>query len=347
MRTPTPPDATPGRLRRWWFHRRNGSRTRILLERHLALALVLAVVGAGALVFSYREADRAASELRDPSARAVLGVAGTRLALLVSLDKASETVDAGLTGTVGQSEGHRVLLAAARKSLSELSLKQIDGAQGRATCDTVEGLVASYAQSVTDGTVRQADGSLMQRQRMAEARSLLERAGTGVKAHLDGLQRGQLEKIGDDTTLGPLQYAGWAVAELALIALLLTILSALRLLRRRCGRRYDVSLIAALLLTAALAVVPLGAAAVTQNRLADSRRALDAFVSRTHGDRETPAAAQEYVIEESPKLLTGLNDDGRPPWVYYTFLAGGFLICVLPAAGCVRRLNADYWRAAS
>ncbi|GHH51877.1 hypothetical protein [Streptomyces candidus] len=346
--SPAPP--APGRLRRWWHARRTGSRTRHLLERHLALALVLSLVGAGTLLVSYRAADRAAYELRTASEPAVVDVASTRLALLRSYDEAYDSVDSGLAPVVDAGEEYRAQWAVAFQGHARLARNQIDGSRGRAIIEPLYGLMGAYAQSVNLATTRQVDSTradeLLRRQRLREAHYVLQRPVTGMVSRLDLLQTNQLEKVEADVSFGPGRYAGWAVAELALVALFVTVLSALRVLRRRCGRRYEPSLVAALLLTAALAVLPLWAAVVTHHRLDDSYQSLRALATDAVSASPRVEDAQQTLADRIPRVHAGLADDGRPPWVYYSFLTGGVLICVLPVAGCVRRLNADYWRAA-
>ncbi|MFI0981835.1 hypothetical protein ACH4SP_33095 [Streptomyces sp. NPDC021093] len=333
-------------LRQWWHHRRSGSRTRRLLERHLAAALFLAVLGTGVMLVSYREIDRTSAELAGASAPAVQNLAAARLALLRAHEEVRRARKANLTDVVGPGENYNTQLSAADQGLSRLVQIQIDGARGRTALGTSNGLVEKYAISVADA-VRYQASDLMWRQKFGEATSLLTRKPVGVVPRLDELQGDQFRKVETDTGLGGLQVAGWAVAELALIGLLLTILSALRVLRRRCGRRYDGWLAAALLLTAALAVLPLWATTVTQDRLDASRDELARYIASSRDDTRGVADRQEELTAASSEFLVRFSAEDWRAGAYYAFLAGGALVCVLPAVGCVRRLNADYWRASS
>jgi hypothetical protein len=348
---PSPASTAVGTVRavlgRWWHRRRTGSRTRRLLERHLAAALFFAVLGTSVLLASYREVDRASGELRTASAPAVQSVITVRLSLLRAHEEAERSVEAKLGGLVGAGEEYRTQLSAARRELSRLGGIQIDGVRGRAAHETVTGLVDDYANSLTEGAVLHEAGTPMWEHTLGGASSVLTRRETGVVFRLDALQDDQFDRITTDTTFGALQTAGWAVAELALAGLALTVLSALRVLRRRCGRTYDGWLAAALLLTVALAVLPLWATTIAQSRLDSTRDELATRIAASRDGTREVADRQDDHAQQAPELLAGSTPEDWRAGAYYAFLAGGAMVCVLPAAGCVRRLNADYWRASS
>ncbi|WP_327172542.1 hypothetical protein OG471_30140 [Streptomyces sp. NBC_01336] len=332
-----------------WTHafrtrRRTRSRTRRLLERHLAVLVVAALVSMSALLVSYREVQNAAGEMRTRGAPAVQGVAATQLALLRAHLEAQRSVDDGIDEVVGAGARYENQLAAADQGLSRLSDVQIDGERGRGVLLTVRGVLTSYSTSITPGAVKYVHDELMQRQKFTEAKTLLDRPGTGVVPRLDVLQEHQMRRVDRVSSLGPLQRTGWAVAELGLLVLALTCLSGLWVLRTRCGRSHDPWLLAALLVTLALAVVPLWATVHTQERLDTARHRLFAIEQRAH-DHTDLARSQTYVIDNSTELRGRLAARSWLNWTYYGALGGGALVVLLPAAGICRRLNADYWRA--
>ncbi|GAA3491876.1 MULTISPECIES: hypothetical protein [Streptomyces] len=332
-------------LRTWWRHRRTGSATRRLLERHLAVALLLGVLGTASMLLSYERADQSSAQLRTASVSAVRQLAAIRLSLLRAHEEVRYTKEKGLSGVVGTGEPHRTAFSSADQTLTELRSVQVDGERGRALLSIVNGLMTVYRESVTDAAVRYEGASPMWEQKFGEASSVLWRARVGLIPRLDALQRDQLDRIRTGTELGPLQIAGWTVAEVALTGLALTILSALRVLRRRCGRRYDGWLVAALLLAVALAVLPLWATAVTQNRVDGSRAELARHVTRAGDDTRPVAVRQQEQAQPAPDM--DLASGHWRPEVFPAFVMGGILVCVLPVVGCARRLNADYWRASS
>ncbi|MFE6763671.1 hypothetical protein [Streptomyces sp. NPDC057689] len=336
--------------------RPTGSRTRRLLELHLAVIVLAALVSMTALLVSYREVQNAAGEMRTHAAPAVQGVSATQLALLRAHQEAELSVRFGIDEVVGAGARYEAQLSAAGQGLSRLSDVQTDGERGRGVLETVTGVLTSYSGSITPGTVKYVDDELMQRQKMSEAERQLNRPGTGVVPRLDVLQEHQMHRMTRTSTLGPLQVTGWAVAELGLLVLTLTTLSALRLLRRRCGRSLDPWLLPTLLVAVALAVVPLWATAATQERLDAARRQLvriedtarDPLVRAGDTAREPDrlADAQQYVTRASTELRGGLAARSWQSWTYYGALGAGALVLLLPAAGLSRRLNADYyWRA--
>lgn len=156
-----------------------------------------------------------------------------------------------------------------------------------------------------------------------------------------------MRRMGRVSSLGTLQRTGWAVAELGLLVLALTTLSALWVLRRRCGRSLDPWLLPALLVTLALAVVPLWVTVATQERMDDARGRLARIEQRAH-EHAGPvslAESQRYVTKSSTDLRGRLAARSRQSWTYYGALGGGALVVLLPVAGISRRLNTDYWRA--
>ncbi|MER6119870.1 hypothetical protein [Streptomyces sp. NPDC001743] len=324
--------------------RRTRSRTRRLLERHLAVMVVAALVSMTAVLVSYREVQNAAGEMRTRGAPAVQGVAATQLALLRAHEEAENSVRQDIDTVVGAGARYENQLAAAGQGLSRLSDVQIDGERGRGVLDTVNGVLTSYSTSITPGAVKYVHDDLMQQEKFTEARTLLDRPGTGVVPRLDVLQEHQMRRVERVSSLGTLQRTGWAVAELGLLVLALSCLSALWVLRTRCGRSHDPWLLAALLVTVALAVVPLWATVRTQERLDTARGLLVAIEQRAH-DHADLVSSQTYVTDTSAALRGGLAARSWQSWTYYGALGGGALIVLLPAAGVCRRLNADYWRA--
>lgn len=339
------PKPSPARwVRAFRTRRASRSRTRRLLERHLVVMVVTALVSMTALLVSYREVQNSAGEMRTRGAPAVQGVAATQLALLRAHGEAQDSVDRGIDDVIGAGARYENQLSAADQGLSRLSDVQIDGERGRGVLDTVHGLLTSYSSSMTPGTVKYVDDESMQEQKLGEARRILSREGTGVVPRLDVLQRHQMQRVDRVTSMGAFQRTGWAVAELGLFVLALTALSALWLLRRRCGRSHDPWLLATLLAAVFLAVVPLWVTTATQDRLDTAHGRLVRIEKRAH-DHEDLAASQNDVTDQSTLVRDGLAAQRRQSWTYYGALGGGALIVLLPAVGICRRLVADYWRA--
>lgn len=324
--------------------RAGGSRTRRLLELHLAVLLVSAFASTLLLLVSYYEVQNSAGELRTRGAPAVQGVAATQLALLRAHQEAKASVHQGIDDVIGAGARYENQLSAAGQGLSRLSDVQIDGERGRGVLKTVNGLLTSYSSSMTPGSVKYVDDDLMQLEKFEEAERILGRQGTGVVPRLDVLQRHQMQQVDRVSSMGPLQQTGWAAAELGLLVVALTSLSAVWVLRVRCGRSYGPWLLPSLLAAVALAVVPLWAATTTQKRLDTAREQLVAIEARAH-DTQDLAASQRDVTEKSTVLRGGLAAQRWQSWTYYGAQGAGALIVVLPAAFVGRRLVADYWGA--
>ncbi|MER5280623.1 hypothetical protein ABT025_33495 [Streptomyces sp. NPDC002809] len=334
------------RVRAFRTRRSRRSRTRRLLERHLVVMVVTALVSMTALLVSYREVQNAAGEMRTRGAPAVQGVAATQLALLRAHEEAQKSVDQRTDTVVGAGARYENQLSAAGQGLSRLSDVQLDGERGRGVLETVNGVMTSYSSSLTLGAVKYVEepDDLMQQEKFQEARTLLRRPGTGVVPRLDVLQEHQLRRVDRVSSLGTLQQTGWAAAELGLLVLALTVVSALWVLRGRCGRSHDLWLLAALLVIVALAVVPLRATVSTQRQLDSARRQLVGIEEQAHNHTNL-AKSQRFVTDKSTDLRGRLAARSWQSWTYYGSLGGGALIVLLPAVGIVRRLNVDYWRA--
>ncbi|MFJ2588792.1 hypothetical protein [Streptomyces sp. NPDC087538] len=326
--------------------RRNAyrSRTRRLLEWHLAALLVTALVSMTALLVSYREVQISAGEMRTRGAPAVQGVAATQLALLRAHEEARTSVRERIADVVGAGARYENQLAAADQGLSRLSDVQIDGDRGRGVLETVNGLLTSYSSSITPGAVKYVRDEPMQQEKFEEAETLLTRKGTGVVPRLDVLQGHQMARIDTLTSMSPLRWTGWAVAELGLLAMALITLSALWTLSTRCGHSRDLCLLVSLLAVVFLATVPLIATSNTQDRLGEARDGLVLIEqqARNHADL---AESQQDVTKTATEVRAGLAAQGWQSGIYYGALAAGALVVLLPAVGIGRHLNADYWRA--
>ncbi|MGJ3561319.1 hypothetical protein ACR6C2_35890 [Streptomyces sp. INA 01156] len=123
----------------------------------------------------------------------------------------------------------------------------------------------------------------------------------------------------------------------------MTLLSALFVLRDRCGRDWNPYLLAAFVLTALLAVVPLTAMSSTQEGLDGAIRDLRQItdVSRENG---TEADAQQEVTKKSEEIRRKTAEDAWTAPVYQGTFVGSLLTVVLPALGLGLRLDNDYWR---
>lgn len=338
---------SPARWVRAFRARRSGrSRTRRLLERYLVVMVATALVSMTALLVSYREVQNSSGEMRTRGAPAVQGVAATQLALLRAHQEARNSVGRHIDTVVGAGARSENQLSAASQGLSRLYDVQLDRSRGRGVLQTVMGVRTSYSSSLTSGAVKYVGvgDELMQQEKLLEAGRLLNRPGTGVVPRLDVLQEHQMRHVDRISSLGTLQQTGWAVAELGLLILALTCVGALWVLRSRCGRSHDPWLLTTLLVTVVLAVVPLWATVHTQERLDTARHRLVAIEQRSH-DHADLAASQTFVTDNSTELRGRLAARSWQSWTYYGALGGAALIVLLPAAGIVRRLNADYWRA--
>ena len=324
-------------------------RTRRLLEFHLLVMALAAVVAVSALLVSYREVVLSADGLRSQAAPAVQDVAATRLALLRA-DWEANWVREELNGVPAAGETYQSQLSAADQSLSRLAERTSDD------LGAVNGLLDSYDNSLTLGALHYHDDKPIQDQKFSEAGSLLTRSEAGLLWRLDKLQDRQMDRAEGLATMGAVGYTGWVVAELALLVLALTLLSALWVLRDRCGRDYNPWLLGALVLTIALAVVPLLATTATQRHLDSARDELTEITTiaeqtkretyvRSTAPRKTLDDAQNYVSNRSQEVRKELSAREWQNSVYYGALGGGILVVLLPAAGIGRRLNADYWRA--
>ncbi|MFH8517993.1 hypothetical protein ACH4CE_23450 [Streptomyces gelaticus] len=125
--------------------------------------------------------------------------------------------------------------------------------------------------------------------------------------------------------------------------MVLITLSALWVLRTRCGHSLDLCLLVSLLAVVFLATGPLIATSVTQDRLATARDGLIRIEQQAHDHRDL-AGSQQAVTDMSTRVRARLAAQGWQSGVYYGALAAGALIVLLPAVGIGRHLNADYWR---
>jgi hypothetical protein len=328
-----------------WRRRLSRWRTRRLLEAHLLILFLCAAVAATALFFSYRQTQRGAVALASREAPAVQGLAGARLAALRSYAEADALVQDGLVDVAGSGETYRSQLSAADQGLSRIA-DRTDQDLG-----TVDGLLDAYSNSLNLGMSVYRDQPLMREQKFTEARSLLVRDKVGLAPRLDGLQGIQIRHAEATATMGGWQRAGWWFGEVALGALALTLLSALFVLRDRCGRDWNPYLLAALALTVALAVVPLLTTSSTEDDLGAALTDLKTItdVSGRITDVSRPGypelvSAQTSVTQRSEQVRQRLTDDTWRDRVYRGTLVGGLLIVVLPALGLGLRLDGDYWR---
>ncbi|MBE4735335.1 hypothetical protein PV383_36595 [Streptomyces caniscabiei] len=321
-----------GRLGRW--------RTRRLLEAHLVVLAVCALVAAGALFVSCRQIQSGAGAVAGEEAPAVQGLAATRLAVLRADREARALGERKFVEVAGRGETYRAQLAAADQGLSRIA-DRTDQDLG-----TVNGLLATYSNSLTLGTVMYRDQPLMRNQKLTEARSLLTRRGVGLVPRLDDMQQVQMKHAEATVAEGWLQRGGWWIAELALAALALTLLSALFVLRDRCGRDWNPYLLAAFALTVLLAVVPL---LTTESAQDDLDSVIGDLGVITQESRDACCGsdlerAQRTVTAKSEEVRSVLADDTWTVRVYQGTLTGGLLIVVLPVLGLGLRLDSDYWR---
>ncbi|MCG7205238.1 hypothetical protein [Streptomyces arenae] len=323
-------------LAAFWRGRLRHRRTRRLLEAHLLVLFVSAVLAATALSLSCRETQRSAEVLGSREAPAVQGLAATRLAALRSFQEAQYLVDRDLVNVAGASEAYRSQLSAADQGLSRIA-DRTDQDLG-----TVNGLLDTYGNSLGLGTSQYLDQPLMQEQKLGEARSLLTRDKVGLVPRLNGLERTQLRHAETTAAIGGRQRAGWWLGELALAVLASTLLSALFVLRDRCGRDWNPYLLAALVLTALLAVVPLATVSAVEHGFDQALGNLTGITKES--GKDGLARAQQNVTDRSERIRQELDGDAWAGRVYQGTFVGGLLVVVLPALGLGLRLDGDYWR---
>lgn len=337
----TPPRALVRRrhsLAAFWRGRLSPWRTRRLLEAHLLVLTLCALVAAGALFLSCRQIQGGADALASDEAPAVQGLAATRLAVLRADHEARAVRNMELTDLGGSGESYQAQLSAADQGLSRIA-DRTDQDLG-----TVNGLLATYSTSIILGTANR-DQPLMARQKLAEARSLLVRSGVGLVPRLEAMQRVQLKHAESTASQGWAQRGGWWLAELALAALALTLLSALFVLRDRCGRDWNPYLLAAFALTVLLSVVPLLTMSSAQDDLDRVVEDLGQITTVSEEDEgRRLAGAQQTVTDKSEDVRRVLADDTWTDRVYQGTVIGGLLVAVLPAVGLGLRLDSDYGR---
>jgi hypothetical protein len=313
-------------------------RTRRLLEAHLLVLFVCAALASTALFLCCGQTQRGAEALASREAPAVQGLAATRLAALRADQEAHTLVEMHLVDVAGSGETYRSQLSAADQGLSRIA-DRTDQDLG-----TVNGLLATYSNSLSLGTSLYRDQPLMREQKLHEADSLLTRKTVGLAPRLDDLQRNQLRHARATAAPGPWQRVGWWFAEVGLAALALTLVSALFVLRDRCGRDWNVYLLAALVLTVLLAVVPLVTTFSVEHALDGALRDLEQITEVSRRTGPALADAQASVAETSEQVRRQLVADAWTGRVYRGTLVGGLLVVVLPALGLGLRLDSDYWR---
>lgn len=309
--------------------------TRQLLWWHLVALLVLGAVGSCALLVSYDEVHRTPARVRDNAALAVQEVAAARIALDRAQRTMQRTVDSDVTKVVGEGEEFRTELSAADQNLSRAADRQLAGEQGRISLDTVNGLLTVYADAVSQATGTYVDEPLMRQVKMTEAESILRRDETGILPRLGVLQARQLAAMHRDLTPGPGQRAGWAVAEACLLGTVGLLVSAMAVLRRRCGRLVNPWLLAGLVLTVLLAVVPLYWTVTTQGLL-DTGGARLAGLER--------ASSQQTITEVAAQVRGAMDSAHGRAAPLLVFATGCGVMLALPLTGLLRRILADYGR---
>lgn len=322
----------------FWRRRLSPWRTRRLLEVHLVVLFLLTAVASTALFLSCRQVQHSAEALASREAPAVQGLAATRLAALRADQEARALVERDLIDVTGSGEAYRSQLSAADQGLSRIA-DRTDQDLG-----TVKGLLATYSDSLDLGTSPSPDPPLMREQKLEEAGSLLTRESVGLVPRLEALQEVQLEHAEATVTMGQWRRGGWWLAELSLALVGLTLLSALFVLRDRCGRDWNPYLLAAFVLTVLLAVFPLTAMSSTQDALGGAVKDLRQITEVPRRSGTEPADAQRYVTKKSEEVRQKTTGDAWTAPVYQGTLVGSLLAVVLPALGLGLRLDNDYWR---
>jgi hypothetical protein len=337
VRTSARHPRSPAALWRAFLSRR---RTRWLLIAHLLAAALCALIAVIALLASCNRIQDGGRALAGRDAPAVQGLAAARLAVLRADREARALREPGFVAIVGSGETYRSQLSAADQGLSRIA-DRTDQDLG-----TVHGLFSSYRQSVILATTVYSEEELMREQKLREASSLLTRDGAGLVPRMDQIQRAQMRHAAAAVGLGRWQRAVWWLAELALAALVLTLLSALSVLRDRCGRDWNPYLLAALVFAVLLAVVPLRTMFTAQHHLDRAVGDLRQITEDSRKDTRLhdPAEAQEDVTTGSERVRAELADGTRPDWVFAGAFGGGLLVVLLPVAGLGVRLDQDYWR---
>ncbi|MFI6641012.1 hypothetical protein [Streptomyces sp. NPDC050504] len=310
--------------------------TRRRIIRHLVAAGVSSLVALSALVLSYAGIHQQAERMRTTLAPSVQGVASTRVSLYQSWNEARRGELDGV--------GYRSPLLVAEQTLADVRGRQIAGAQGRSGLESVNGIRNTYKSALDDAHGRFADNPGMRTVAMDDAEDSLFRRGEGVFPRLDEVQREQLETVDREVDGGPSRRAGWLLAELSLLFLAAVLLSAHLMLRRRCGRRHNVPLSAALLLTALLAAFPLYWDRETYDALDAARdrlHAMDAEVTKARTDIGL-ATARVTVVNTSRDVLTEIDSTGGRAALAGWIALAAALTVALPAGALGFRLWRDY-----
>lgn len=309
--------------------------TKRVLLAHVSAMLVLLVIGSSALLFSYDQVHGTAGQMRTDMALAVQEVAAGQKALLTAQEAARKTAREGLTDKVGAGEEYRIQLSAADQSLSRVAERQLPGDTGRSRLAQVNGLLTVYADTVGQATGKYATNDLMRMQKFTEAESILNRETTGIVPRLKTIQHEQVKQMRERVSFGFVQTAGWVVAEVSLLMLVIAMVSAWRSLWLRTGRRVNGWLLLAIPMTVALAVVP---AYITHRTQTGLDRAGDSLAAMQN------AAIDLDIAEQAEKTRKALEAVGPDHW---WILAGCVVIALLLLVGLgLLRLYVDYWRAA-
>lgn len=311
--------------------------TQRLLLTHLSALLVLCAVSTCALLVSYHAVHRTPEHTRTDMAPAIQEIAAARAALEEAQKAARASVRDELTDVAGAGEEYRTQLSAADQSLSRVAERQLEGDEGRATLEAVNGLLTVYGDSVGQATGKYARDSRMRAQKLDEADSILRRPPVGALPRLGRLQDEQIKTMRARTSFGTTQAAGWVLTEVSLLLLATVLVSAWLTLRRRCGRLFNGWLLGAFALTVLLAVLPLSWTVGTQKQLDSARGKLTAMQDRTSQKQLTAAGKS---VRESMEMTD-------PASKRLTWIAGGCgVLLVLPVVGLGWRVYADYERAA-
>ncbi|MGW5351513.1 ABC transporter substrate-binding protein [Streptomyces sp. NPDC004031] len=262
----------------------SGGTLRELTRRRLAL-LALVLLTTVALFAAFQGVHADARPLRTADVPGILAVDTAMDALRQAQQDIDTAEDYAAThpgesasGTgAGSSTTFHTRVSVAHQSLARAAAADVTGAQGRLSIQTVTGLITTYSGWIEDANALP-PGSLLHQAYISYAKSMLDDTGAAADATILGrlrdLQAGQQDKARHHSRFGPLLWAGWSLAVLLALALLVLLGEAARFSSARFRRRWNVPLIAARLLLAGGLATLVAFTVLTHAALRDAQQAL-------------------------------------------------------------------------
>ncbi|MGY1453626.1 hypothetical protein [Streptomyces sp. SS8] len=318
--------------------------TRWLLVTQLVSLVVLALLAAAVLFAAYDDTHRRPAAVRDRTAPAVLEVAAARGALVNAHLAARDHLASELVDGTGTDETYRTYMAAATQSLSRIADRQVAQEEGKRELSTVIALLVVYQEAVGRAIEHSEDEALSRAWR-ASADTIINRGETGILARLDGLQRDQLRRLGEQTELTDARRELWWWVEKAPLVPLL----ALAVVQWQLQWRFPQRLNPFLLLACAVLLaswLPVRWAADTQKGLDEARRELVAVAEPQQGakargelPRGEPEETRAAITGARTRVEEVLDETSGSGRLAGLIPAGGAAVALLSWAGLQRHLS--------